>query len=301
MVYHLRLASFCACDDECGSGGICVLGICQVSAATACSSAGSTEECPAGSRCWGLGGFDDSAICWVDCDAVPCEGVCDADGSCAPEASSDCDASCGSYCTDTDAPADSSDPTDASGQLTLSDNPVAPGSVGLGCAQDSDCAAGLECITAGFIRWLLLRARLQCWCCPEESDCFITEENEPTMCLHSANPMQIAASATAALTLVSATRWSEWLRALKDVPKGPARMERSARVAEAACPWHLISRWAGARCSSAAPDFTNCSLNGGNNACSDLVVMDPRRTDSYWDYPLNGETSTNQYRSLSSS
>ena len=25
--------------------------------------------------------------------------------------------------------------------------------------------------------------------------------------------------------------------------------------------------------------------------------MDPRRTDSYWDYPLNGETSTNQYRS----
>ena len=50
-------------------------------------------------------------------------------------------------------------------------------------------------------------------------------------------------------------------------------------------------------CSGAAPDFTDCSLNGGNNACSDLVIMDPRRTDSYWDYPLNGETSTNQYRS----
>ena len=25
--------------------------------------------------------------------------------------------------------------------------------------------------------------------------------------------------------------------------------------------------------------------------------MDPRRTDSYWDYPLNGETQSNQYRS----
>ena len=56
----------------------------------------------------------------------------------------------------------SSDSTDASEPVDPEPNPVAPGSVGLGCAQDSDCAVGLECITAGFPRWILLRARMQC-------------------------------------------------------------------------------------------------------------------------------------------
>lgn len=31
--------------------------------------------------------------------------------------------------------------------------------------------------------------------------------------------------------------------------------------------------------------------------CGDLVVFDPRRASGYWDYPLNGETESNQYRS----
>ena len=51
------------------------------------------------------------------------------------------------------------------------------------CNQDSDCASGLECVTAGYPGGYCSELDCNSGACPTQSDCFITEENEPTMCL----------------------------------------------------------------------------------------------------------------------
>ena len=93
----------CSCDSDCqtveGQAGICVFGVCMTAASADCSAAGSTAECPAGSRCWGLSSTDGS-ICWPDCATYECAGTCDDDGSCAPASGMDCDNTCGSYCSE---------------------------------------------------------------------------------------------------------------------------------------------------------------------------------------------------------
>jgi hypothetical protein len=97
----------CGCDADCaavdGHEGICVFGVCMPLASAPCSAAGSTAECPAGSRCWGLEGTATS-LCWPDCDAHACAGACDDDGSCVPAAGMDCDAACASFCSAPSAP-----------------------------------------------------------------------------------------------------------------------------------------------------------------------------------------------------
>jgi hypothetical protein len=94
--------SACVCDSHCqdvdGQEGICVFGVCMVQASAACSAAGSTAECPEHMGCWGLVGYDGSAICWPYCDTFDCVGACDTDDVCVPTSGMDCDASCGTYC-----------------------------------------------------------------------------------------------------------------------------------------------------------------------------------------------------------
>ncbi len=89
--------SACNCDDEChatgGNQAVCVRGICMALASEACSAAGSQDECPTGSRCWGLGS-EGVYVCWPDCDANDCAGECDSDGSCVPTEENTCDAMC---------------------------------------------------------------------------------------------------------------------------------------------------------------------------------------------------------------
>lgn len=93
--------SLCDCDSDCqaveGHNGICVFGVCMTRASADCSAAGSTEECGANSRCWGLTGYE-GYICWPDCGPYSCAGECDGDNSCAPSDSTSCDPTCGSYC-----------------------------------------------------------------------------------------------------------------------------------------------------------------------------------------------------------
>ncbi len=93
--------SLCTCDSNCegteANPGICVFGICMNRASAECSEAGSSLECGAGSRCWGLSESEGS-ICWPDCDAFTCAGMCDGDGSCVATADTSCDPGCGSYC-----------------------------------------------------------------------------------------------------------------------------------------------------------------------------------------------------------
>lgn len=108
--------SSCVCDSDCetvdGHAGICVYGVCMTRASADCSESGSSAECPAGSRCWGLQGAEGS-ICWPDCASYPdCAGTCDADGSCffSEETSALCSLTCASYCDVTNEPCSPSVP-----------------------------------------------------------------------------------------------------------------------------------------------------------------------------------------------
>ena len=91
----------CNCSTDCAgtanNPGICVSGVCMNAAAGDCAEAGTTQGCPAGSRCWGLDGAD-TGICWPDCDTNACAGECDADGSCIPNGNTSCDGTCSDYC-----------------------------------------------------------------------------------------------------------------------------------------------------------------------------------------------------------
>lgn len=175
--------SACSCDGDCAADGnhpgVCVYGICMTMASGQCSAAGSTEECGAGSRCWGLEGVD-GYLCWPDCASYDCDGTCDGDGSCAPTASTNCDPSCGSYCS---------------------------------CESDDQCGEGESCIG---------------------NSCVPTPQTG-------------------------------------DGP-GPGP---------------------GPTCTDLPP--RDC--NGTASYCGQLVVFNPRTTAYYDDYPINGETATNQYRS----
>lgn len=134
--------SVCRCDGDClgeaGHAGVCVFGICMTRASAACSSSGSTAECPTGSRCWGLTGFD-GPICWPDCAAHPgCAGTCDSDGSCVMTSASGtlCAASCASYCRGEAAPPEPE-----------------TGGVGAACEGADDCSEG-NCysnVTTGWV------------------------------------------------------------------------------------------------------------------------------------------------------
>lgn len=101
LVAHVAPGGACSCDAECegtdAHRGLCVFGVCMNEASAECSAAGSSAECPAGSRCWGLGGSERS-ICWPDCDAHECVGTCDGDGSCVATDETSCDPTCGSLC-----------------------------------------------------------------------------------------------------------------------------------------------------------------------------------------------------------
>ncbi len=122
----LAPGSACNCDSECVGTethpGVCMKGVCMNQASADCSEAGSTAECPAGSRCWGTSGVSFS-VCWPDCASFDCVGDCDADGSCMFNDSTDCDAACGQLCS----------------------GDVAEGDVGTPCGSDAECGGDAEC------------------------------------------------------------------------------------------------------------------------------------------------------------
>jgi hypothetical protein len=67
-------------------------------ASAACASGGSKAECPTGSQCWNLTGRTGS-LCWPECATYSCAGTCASDGTCEPNAQTDCDPTCGEACS----------------------------------------------------------------------------------------------------------------------------------------------------------------------------------------------------------
>ena len=130
--------SLCRCDTDCeneqGFAGICVFGVCMTRASATCSAGGSSDECPTGSRCWGLNGYEGS-ICWPDYASYPdCVGMRDSDGSCMyiEETRAVCDRSCSSYCETTSRP---------------------EGGIGAACEGNDDCSHG-SCYSNASTGWV---------------------------------------------------------------------------------------------------------------------------------------------------
>ena len=92
----------CSCDADCqgvdNHEGVCIYGVCMTKASAKCSAGGSTAECPTGSQCWNLSGQDGS-LCWPECATYTCAGTCASDGTCEPNAQTDCDPTCGQACS----------------------------------------------------------------------------------------------------------------------------------------------------------------------------------------------------------
>ena len=235
----------CDCDDDCaGSGshdGLCVFGVCMLRASADCSAAGSTEECPAGSRCWGLSEFE-GGICWPDCDTHSCDGTCDADGSCIPDDGTTCDDSCSEYC--------GSGGGGGGGECPPNSHPEGDGCVcdeGYtvnedrtacvpACDTPADCSGDLGC-TDG-----------RC----EEPPCTETSCPSGTVCASS----------------------GDCVVDIGTPPPGPPPA-----------------------CSAGVGDVPDWECDGTAAYCGELVAFEPDEGFGYWDYPINGETTTNEYRS----
>lgn len=235
----------CSCDDECAgttaNPGVCLQGICMQRATGDCAEAGSSGECPAGARCWGLDGVP-GGICWPDCDAHSCDGSCDADGSCVPTESSSCDASCSAICSDggggDGCPPNSS--LNAAGDgcvcdegYTVSEDMTACVPA---CAEPTDCADGLVCEDG------------RC----EEPPCTVGSCPTGTMCASS----------------------GDCVVDIGTPPPGPPPT-----------------------CAAGAGTVPDWRCTGDASYCGELLAFEPKTGPGWWDYPLNGETESNQYRS----
>ncbi|MED5465436.1 MAG: hypothetical protein VX699_12360, partial [Myxococcota bacterium] len=134
--------------------------------------------------------------------------------------------------------------------------------------------------------------------CPEEVGCFEVASEEPPLCLVSCAsdadcrtgyecqapgvcfPTGDGGTGVERCTETSCAegmfcgRLGECLESSPDLPRGPVP-----------------------DCAQAGPDWNSCALEGQSNRCDELIFMEPRLGDGYWDYPINGETTSNQYRS----
>ena len=92
----------CSCDADCQDvgthDGVCIYGICMTKASGACAMGGSTAECGPNSQCWYLSG-NPQPLCWPECATYMCGGTCASDGTCEPNAQTDCDPTCGAACS----------------------------------------------------------------------------------------------------------------------------------------------------------------------------------------------------------
>ena len=233
----------CNCDSECqGTAthpGVCVQGICMNRASADCASAGSSGECPAGSRCWGIDGVT-GGICWPDCAAFTCGGTCDGDGSCVWNDSSTCDSSCSAICEGGgtgDCPPNSHPGDDGcvcdEGYTVNADRTACVPQ----CSGPTDCSGGQIC---------------------EEGRCV--------------DPPCTAGSCPSGTMCDTAS--GDCVIDIGTPPPGPPPT-----------------------CAAGAGTVPDWRCSGTAAFCGELVPFDPDMGPGWWDYPLNGETATDQYRS----
>jgi len=290
--------SLCNCDSDCqtidGQAGICVFGICMIRASGECSAAGSTAECPAHLRCWGLSG-QEGYICWPDCDTFECAGACDSDGSCVMTEGTNCDPACGSYC---------------------SGGPAGDSPIGGPCTTSNDCAdADATCYPevydgepTGFVQGycLIFGCPAPGAACGTGGICIEGLASDGgNICMGDC----AGGCDRPGYVCTSSGYCGPGCGSITDCPDGYA-CDGGICVPEpctpGSCPEGQIcvdgvcildigegpGPYTGISC-----DLPPLECTGGEAYCSVLTQFDPTEGIGYIDYPENGETWDNQYRS----
>lgn len=259
----------CSCDAHCAGSasnpGLCVNGICMQAASEQCASDGSSSECGAGLRCWG-------SICYPDCDSFACDGDCDSDGSCVFADGSTCDDSCSELCE-----------SPHNGQPCPDNAHLEDG----GCVCDIGFvpdAAGAACVAAGSGD-----------CPPNSHDggdgsCYCDEgyvvDDTGTACVRECEG---SGDCTEGLVCVD-NACVEPPCTADSCPAGMVCADSGSCVADVGgVPTGPVPTC------GAIPGW---SCVGTESTCGALQQFLPEEGPGYWNYPLNGETAANQYRSF---
>jgi hypothetical protein len=231
-----------------------------------CASSGSSAECEAGSRCWG-------EICYPDCAAFSCDGECDEDGSCIWSDASTCDDSCseicqsphsGNPCPENAHEVDGGCACDEGYVVNADGTGCEPEGSGGECPPNSSPGDdGLCYCDEGFV---VNDAGTACVReCETNSDCTGGQICEDNTCVE---PPCTPGSCPDGMFCAES---GNCVADIGSVPSGP--IPDCSGVADWMC-------------------------EGGESECGGVHQFLPYEGPGYWNYPLNGETCSNQYRSF---
>ena len=297
------IGAACQADGDCGAGGACLDlpgGYCSLGGCD-------TTACPTGSSCWGLG--DLGNFCLKDCTATAeCRGgdgyICDSDNTCWPESTTPTgDSPVGGPCegdSDCKDPGAFCYPATVQGEAT---------GFFLGYCMIGDCTA-TSCPTGSTCQPIFADGSSACVdscgasdACGQGYGCF-----DPGMCFPSCEdsgcPTNFGCDAATDTCVPACTATS--------CPEG---LVCKADGTCGAPPCTANSCGAGYLCAPSGdcvPDLQGGPGPGPGPACATLpprdctegaakcgevIAFEPDLGPGYWDYPINGETVADQYRS----
>ncbi|MCA9527949.1 MAG: hypothetical protein KC549_16795, partial [Myxococcales bacterium] len=259
-------------DADC-DGGLCITAL----PGGYCSQDCSADGCPDGGSCWNLG--DNLSACLLNCQASnECRRgdgyICDGDNTCFP------------------------------GEEM---QPPGDGDVGAPCQGNADCAGG-SCVRDGFPDGYCV----QFGCddaspCPAGAECFQLQGGD-TVCLDTCRNAAECRDGYACRPDISACMPG---CTADDCPDGTICTEEGL-CEEPPCTPNSCAEGTicadsgrcvidiGAPPAGPVPQCDNIPdwrCEGGEANCGQLIQFMPNQGPGYWDYPANGETNANQYRS----
>ncbi len=292
------IGAACDADGDCGNGGVC-LGL----PGGYCSLECSATECPGGASCWGLG--EDGSFCLQDCTSnSECRGsdgyICDADDTCwvsgvtsgSPvggpcEVDGDC-ADAGAFCY----------PAVVDGEQT---------GFFLGYCLIADCTAN-SCPTGSVCAEVFSGGGTGCVdsCgtandgCNQGYGCFDPGICFPS-CADSGCPTNYACDAASdtCVPSCSANSCGAGLVCKADGTCGePPCTANSCGAGYLCAPsGECVPDLSGGPGAGPGPTCNNLPPRDCTENCGDIVAFEPDEGPGYWDYPINGETSADEYRS----
>ncbi len=276
-----RLGAACDRDADC-EGGVCIANMPDGYCSQDCSDA----QCPATGSCWNLGTA--GTLCLMNCrrDSDCRDGyVCDGDNTCYPGT-----------------PDNPVDPPPAAGE----------GNVGEACAANADCeGANAQCVgeDQGFNDGYCVNFGCsQQNPCPEGGGCYQLQDGN-TVCLavcdgpDDCRPGYACDDVGACLPGCDADADCEAGQVCRDDATcgEPPCTPDSCPAGTLCSPGGQCVLDVGAPPRGPVPNCDNVAgweCAGGEAACGRLEQFLPVNGPGYWNYPLNGETERNQYRSF---
>lgn len=299
-----KVGAACTGDGDCGEGGVCLelpAGYCSIGE---CDTAG----CPDGASCWGFG--DAGSFCLKDCAATTeCRGtdgyVCDADNTCwtqgtAPTGTSpvggacEADADCkdaGAFCYP--AAIDGEATGFFQGYCLIADCTANSCPSGSTCAEifaNGGTACVDSCGTAG-------NGCNEGYACFDPGICF-------PGCADSGCPTNFACDAAADMCVpsCSADSCGGGLVCRPDGTCGEPPCTANSCGAGYLCAQsgECVPDLAGGPGPGPGPVCNNLparDCTSGAASCGEIIAFEPDEGPGYWDYPINGETTADEYRS----